>query len=145
LDGTIANGGPGLRDCYTSIGMAMEQISTYAGTDALKVFMSSKPGTQFSSVQDLCGAKVTVGGQDNGQALVIHPTPNEFWVIGYRCRVSIDTELARWPTLKQIRVESGHWDRDQWHKKGECWYTINQSTMSIGFSLDTPQVVRVYW
>jgi hypothetical protein len=144
-DGTIANGGPVLRDCYTSIGKAMEQISTYAGTAALKVFMSSKPETGFSSVQDVRGAKVTVGSQADGQAMVIHPTPNEFWVIGYRCHVAIDSELARWPALKQIHVESGQWDRDQWLKKGECWYTVNQSTMSIGFTLDAPQVIRVYW
>jgi hypothetical protein len=144
-DGTIANGGPGLRDCYTSIGKAMEQISTYAGTEVLKVFMASKPGSQFSSVQDVNGAKVTVGGQADGQAIVIHPSPNEFWIVGYRCHVTIDSELARWPALKQLRVESGHWEKGRWQMEGECWYVINQSTNTIGFTLDAPQVVRVYW
>lgn len=161
-DGTIANGGPGLRDCYTSIDMAMEQISTYAGTDRLKVFMSARPGTEFSTVQDICGYKVTVGGQDNGQAIVIHPAPpdaagrsvrssgpdassgNEFWIVGYRCHVSIDSEMAHWPALKNIRVERGHWDHDQWHREGEWWYVVNQSTNTIGFTLDVPQAVRVY-
>jgi hypothetical protein len=145
LDGTIANGGPGLRDCYTSIGKAMEQISTYAGTEALKVFMSARPGDSFSSVQDICGSKVTVGGQDNGQAIVIHPKPNEFWIVGYRCHVTIDSEQACWPALKQIRVESGCWDKGRWKMEGECWYVINQSNQTIGLTLDVPQVVRVYW
>jgi len=76
---------------------------------------------------------------------VIHPAPNEFWIVGYRCRVSIDSELARWPALKQLHVESGHWDGDQWKMEGECWYVINQSTNSIGLNLDVPQAVRVYW
>jgi len=144
-DGSIANGGPGLRDCYTSIGKAMEQISTYAGTDRLKVFMSSRPGQEFSIIQDIRGSKVTVSGQDNGQAIVIHPAPNEFWVVGYRCHVSIAGELARWPALKQIRVESGHWDRDRWQMEGECWYVVDQSANVIGFTLEAPQTVRVYW
>jgi hypothetical protein len=143
-DGTIANGGPGLRDCYLSIGKALAPVSYYAGTDKLKVFMSRVPGERFSIIEDVDGAKVTVSGQDDGQAIVIHAEPNEFLAIGYRCRVSIASEMARWPELKRIRVESVCWDEDRWQVEGECWYVIDQSASIIGFSLDTPQAVRVY-
>jgi hypothetical protein len=144
-DGTIANGGPALRDCYLSLGKALPQVSYYGGTDVLKVFMSNAPGERFSMVQDVNGAKVTVSGAGDGQAIVIHPEPNEFTIVGYRCHVSIDTEMAAWPALRRIRIESGFWDRDRWQKKGECWYTINQSASTIGLRIDTPQAVRVRW
>ena len=144
-DGTIANGGPGLRDCYLSIGKALAPVSYYAGTDKLKVFMSRVPGERFSIIEDLDGAKVTVSGQDDGQAIVIHAEPDEFLAIGYRCRVSVASEMARWPDLKRIRVESVCWDDGRWQVEGECWYVINQSNKTIGLTLDVPQVVRVTW
>jgi len=143
-DGTIGNGGPGLRDCYLSIGKALAQVSTYAGTDKMKVFMSRVPGESFSIVEDVNGAKVTVTGQDDGQAIVIHAEPGEFTIVGYRCRVTIATEKACWPDLKQIRVESGRYEGDGWQQEGVCWYVIDQSASVIGLRLDTPQVHRVW-
>jgi hypothetical protein len=143
-DGTIANGGPGLRDCYLSIGKALSQIATYAGTDQLKVFVSRVPGERFSSVEDVAGAKVTVTGQDDGQAIVIHTEPGEFTIVGYRCGVSIATDKARWPDLKQIRVEQGTYKDGRWLQEGECWYVIDQSARTIGLRLDTPQVLRAW-
>jgi hypothetical protein len=143
-DGTIANGGPGLRDCYLSIGRALVQVSIYAHTNKLKVFMSRVPGESFSTIEDVNGAKVTVAGQDDGQAIVIHAEPGEFTIIGYRCRVTIATEKARWPDLKQIRVESGSYEGDKWQQEGVYWYVIDQSTGVIGLRLETPQVLRVW-
>jgi hypothetical protein len=143
-DGSIAHGGPGLHECYHSIGQALAQVSTYAGTDKLKVFMSRVPGESFSIIGDVNGAKVTVTGQDNGQAIVIHAEPDEFTIVGYRCRVAIATEKARWPDLKQIRVERGRYEGDVWQQEGVCWYVIDQSAGIIGLGMDTPQVHRVW-
>ncbi len=144
-DGSIANGGPGLLECYASLRKALPQIATYAGTDKIRVFMSAAPGQEFSIAQDVLGTAVTVSGQDDGQAIVIHPTPSEFLIVGYRCRVSILTEMARWPALREIHVERGAWERNRWLPDGEPWYTINQSTETIGLRVDVPQAVRVYW
>lgn len=144
-DGTVANGGPALRDCYESLGKALPWIAYYGGSDRLKVFMSSSPGQAFSTTADVNGAKVIVGGQDNGQAIVIHPEPNEFLIVGYRCHVSIPSDMARWPMLQQVHVEAGRWDREQWIQEGEIWHSFDQSTGTIGLSLRTPGAVRVYW
>ena len=144
-DGTIANGGPALRDCYLSLGKALPQVSYYGGSKALKVFMSRAPGEAFSIVEDVNGAKVTVTGHDNGQAIVIHPQPNEFWIVGYRCEVTIATEMARWPALRQIHVEAGFWDKNLWQPGGACWNGIDQSAQTISLFFTPPQAIRVYW
>jgi hypothetical protein len=145
-DGTVANGGYDLRDCYVSLRKALSQIAYYADTENLQVFMSPVPGEKFSDTKDVNGAQVTVKGEDNGQAIVIHAEPNEFLVVGYRCRATIFTQMARWPELQRIRVERGFWeDGSRWKCEGECWYVINQSASTVGLTLDAPQAVRVYW
>jgi Domain of unknown function (DUF5597) len=144
-DGSLANGAFALRECYTSLSMALPQISTYGGTKKLKVFMSQLPGEHFSQTQDVDGAKVTVSGEQNGQAIVIHLERNEFLVIGYRCEVSLEDPSFVWPALQQVRVERGRFAGDQWKQEGEPEYWINQSRSTLGISLDTPQVVRASW
>lgn len=142
-DGTIANGGLGLQECYKSINNAMIPITYYAGTDKLKVFMGVQPGEKFIETRNINGTKVTVGGRDNGQAIIIHPNEDEFLIIGYRCQVSINTEKAVWPRLKKIRVEKGRWEGHRWIYEGEVHYSINQSNRTLGLSLNTPHVVRI--
>ena len=142
-DGSIANGGPGLRECYETINKAMAPIAYYAGTNKLKVFMGVDPGEKFSITTDLNGAKLMVSGQANGQVIIIHPNEREFLIAGYRCQISIATDKAIWPNLKDIKVEKGKWEGNQWFTEGEVHYTINQSESTIGISLNTSQVQRI--
>lgn len=144
-DGTLANGAYALRDCYMSLSKALSLISYYAGTERLKVFMSRLPGQGFAETKDVKGAKVTVAGENNGQAIVIHPAPNEFVIVGYRCDVSLWNEMFTWPGLRKIHVEKGRWVGDNWKSEGEPDYSISQAAKTLGVALDTPQVIRVYW
>ena len=79
-DGSIANGGYELKDCYRILDKAMVAISRYGKTEHLKVFMGVQPGEKFTDIRDLGGRKVTVQGQDNGQAILIHIADNEYQI-----------------------------------------------------------------
>ena len=142
-DGSIANGGPALQECYETINKAMTPISYYAGTDKLKVFMGTQPGEKFSYTVDLNGTKVMVSGQANGQVFLIHPNDNEFLIAGYRCGISIATDKAIWPALKDIKAEKGTWNGKDWVGQGEVYYTVNQSDRTIGLRVENPQVIRL--
>ena len=144
-DGALANGAHALQDCYKSLGKALSLISFYAGTDKLRVFMSQLPGKSFSTTADVHGAKVTVEGSDDGQAIVIHPTENEFVIVGYRCGISIENEIFAWPGLQRVKVEKGRWVAGGWEKEGEVEYGFNQPHRTLGIELDAPQAVRVTW
>jgi hypothetical protein len=143
-DGKLANGAHSLRECYQLLGKALPHVSYLAGTPKTKVFMSGVPSSSFQSTQDVDGAKVTVSGQDDGQAIVIRVSPTEFLAIGYRTRVSIWNEQAfKWPALRQVAVEQVRWDRQGWTVEGSARHVFNQSEGTLSFSMDVPQVVRV--
>ncbi len=144
-DGTLANGASALREAYSSLSRALPQISYYAGTEKLKVFMSSRPGQQFSQSEEVNGFKVTVSGEENGQAIVIHPSGHEFLLVGYRSSVSFQDSAFQWPGVKNLRVERVRWAGDGWGKDGEPAYWLNQSNKTLEVELDTAQAVRVYW
>lgn len=142
-DGSIANDGPDLRDCYQTLNKIMVPVSLYAGTSQMKVFMAVQPGQEFSDTRNLGGRKVTVQGQDNGQAIIIQSGENEYIAAGYRCSISIDTAKAVWPDLKGISVETGHWQGLQWVAAEESHYTINQSSGQVSLTLATPAAVKI--
>ena len=144
-DGSLANGSFALRDAYSSISQALPQISYYAATGKLKVFMSRSPGQKFSQTEDVNGFRVTVTGEDNGQAIIIHPAGHEFLIVGYRAGVEFQDPAFLWPAIKNVRVEKGYWSGDRWISEGEPAYGFNQSSKSLGIDLDTPQAVRVSW
>ncbi len=144
-DGTLANGAFGLRDAYSTLGMAISQISYYAATDKLKVFMARVPGQKFSQTEDVNGLRVTVNGENNGQAIVIHPSEHEFLFAGYRSETILHSDAFRWPTLKTVHVERGYWSGNQWQKQGEPLHGFDQSKNTLSVDLDVPQVVRVFW
>jgi hypothetical protein len=144
-DGTLAYGAYALRDCYASLSKALSQIAYFAGTEKLKVFMAHLPGQNFSSIKDVNGAKVKVGGDDNGQAIAIHPEPGEFLIVGYRCRVAIYGETFTWPALRKVNIERGSWVGEEWKKQGEPYYGIDQSEKSLNLELETPQGIRIWW
>ena len=144
-DGTLANGAYALRDTYSSLAKALPQISYYATTDKLKVFMSRSPGQRFSTTETVNGFPVTVTGENNGQAIVIHPAAHEFLLVGYRTNVSFTDPAFQWPMMKQIRVERLYWAGDHWNPDGEPNYGVDQSKKTLDIDLDTPQAVLVSW
>jgi hypothetical protein len=144
-DGTLANGAFALRDTYSSLSKALPQISYYAGTDELKVFMSALPGQRFSQTEDVNGLKVTVTGEDNGQAIVMHLSGREFLLVGYRAGISFQAPAFQWPEMKSIQVEKVRWARDHWEHDGEPSYGVDQSKKTLAVQLDTPQVIRLSW
>ena len=144
-DGTLANGAYALRDTYSSLTKALPQVSYYATTDKLKVFMSRSPGQRFSTTETVNGFPVTVTGENNGQAIVIHPAAHEFLLVGYRTNVSFTDPAFQWPMMKQIRVERLYWAGDHWNPDGEPNYGVDQSKKTLDIDLDTPQAVLVSW
>jgi hypothetical protein len=144
-DGSLANGAFALRDTYSSLSKALPQVSYYAGSPKLKVFMSRSPGQRFSQTEDINGFRVTVTGVDNGQAIVIHPSSHDFLLLGFRSNVSFHDPVFQWPGLKQVRVEKVYWAGDRWVRDGEPAYGFNQSNRTLEIELDNPQAVRVTW
>src|SRR5204863_783849 len=118
-DGSEANGANALRETYSSLAKALAQVSYYAGTDKLKVFMANSPGERFTQSGEVNGAVVTVTGEHDGQAIVIHPSGHEFLVLGYRCQVSWKDTTFTWPHMKSLRVERGGWIRGHWQRASE--------------------------
>jgi hypothetical protein len=144
-DGTEANGASALRETYSSLTKALPQISYYAGTDKLKVFMAQAPGQRFSQIEDINGFKVTVNGEPNGQAVVIHPSNHEFLMIGFRTGVSLRDPTFQWPAIKNVRVQRVRWDGADWEGDGEPSYGVDQSNQTLYVDIDTPQAVLVTW
>jgi hypothetical protein len=144
-DGTEANGASALRDTYLSLAKALPQISYYATTNKLKVFMSDSPGQRFTRSEEIEGFRVMVSGEHDGQAIVIHPSGHEFLAVGYRTAVSWTDPAFSWPEIKNLRVEKVAWNRDRWERDGEPAYGINQSTKILSVDLGSPQAVRVTW
>ena len=144
-EGNEANGSQALRDTYSSLCKALPQISYYASTDKLKVFMSSTPGQRFARTEDVNGIKTTVSGEHDGQAIVIHPSGHEFLLVGYRASVSWKDPAFQWPEMKTISVRRVAWAGDHWRKDGEASYDVDQSDTTLSVDLDSAQAVLVNW
>ena len=143
--GTLANGAFALRDAYDSLSKALPQISYYAGTNKLKVFMSGVPGQRFSQTEDVNGLEATVTGENDGKAIVIHLSGHDSLVVGYRASVSFTDSAFVWPEMKNIRVNRVYWAADHWNMEGEATYGLDQSKKTLEIELDTAQAVRVSW
>jgi hypothetical protein len=144
-DGTEANGAAALRETYSSLSKALPQISYYAATDKLKVFMAEAPDQRFSQTQDVNGLKVTVTGEHNGQAIVIHPSAYEFLMVGFRAGVSLTNSGFQWPAMKSVIVQRVRWATDHFENDGEPSYGVDQSNKSLYVDLEEPEAVRVSW
>jgi len=144
-DGDEANGAPALRDAYSSLNRALPQISYYAATDKLTVFMSESPGQRFTRTQSVGGFKVTVSGEKDGMAIVIHPGGREFLVVGFRTRVSWQDAALSWPQIQKLSVERVGWNGSHWARDGEAAYGVNQSDKILSVDFDSPQAIRVNW
>jgi hypothetical protein len=144
-DGSLANGGFALRDTYLSLAKILPQVSYYATTEKLKVFMSPSPGQRFSTTEAVNGFTVTVTGENNGQAIVIHPSGHEFLLVGYRVGVLFSDVAFQWPTVQQLQVRRVYWAGDHWNKDGEPNYGVDQSRKTVEVDLDTPQAILLSW
>jgi Beta-galactosidase len=144
-DGSLANGAFALRDAYTALRKALPQISYYDDTNKLKVFLSNQPGQKFSETRYVNGFEVTVSGADDGQAIVIHPSGHKFLVVGYRCSANFHSPHFEWPAIKDIRVETGSFDGNEWKAEGAPQYGIDQSHHTLGVRLSRPEAVMVSW
>lgn len=144
-DGSLANGAFALRDAYTSLKMALPQISYYSDTAKLKVFMADVPGEKFSETRWVNGFEVKVAGEDNGEALVIHPSGHEFLIVGFRSMASFYSPTFRWPSLEHLRVERGVFDGNEWKTQGVPSYEISQSHQMLQINISNPQAIRVLW
>lgn len=143
-DGSLANGAVALQEAYQVISLAMSPLALFAGTDSLKVFMGISPGERFDTTRDLNGAKVTGQGRGDGQLIVVRPKENEFIICGYRSRIVVETEAARFPLSKNVRAERGRFDGGTWICEGEAQNGVDQSHSRVSVTLTTPQVVRLY-
>jgi hypothetical protein len=144
-DGSEANGASALRDTYLSLTKALPQVYYYAGSSKLKVFMSDSPGQRFTTTEAIDGFEVTVSGEKNGQAIIIHSSGHEFLAIGYRTAVSWHDPAFSWPGIKGLRVEKLIWNRDHWDRDGEPAYGVNQSRKVLSVDLGSPQAIHVTW
>lgn len=144
-DGTLANGAFALRDAYSSLSKALPQISYYASTSKLKVFMARVPGEKYSDTAEMDGIRVAASGDDNGQVIVVHSGAREFLIVGYRSDVSLWNDVFRWPALKRVHVERVSWVGDQRRRDGEPLYEIDQGEMRLGVHMDEPQAIRIDW
>ena len=144
-DGEEANGAPALRETYESLRKALPQISYYAHTDKLKVFMSDLPGLRFSKTEVINGFKVRVTGEHNGKAIVVHVSGRNFLVVGYRASVSFEDPSFQWPAIRKIKVERVAWSGGGWRTDREAEYGINQSAKTLDVELGMPQAVLVSW
>lgn len=144
-DGSEANGASALRDTYLSLAKALPQVSYYSGSNKLKVFMSDSPGQRFTRTEEIDGIEVTVSGEQNGQAMIIHLSGHELLALGFRTAVSWQDPAFSWPGMKSLRVEKVVWNHDHWDREGEPAYGVNQSHKVLSLDLGSPQAIRVRW
>lgn len=144
-DGSLAHGAFRLRDCYTALRGALPLIASRATTDDLAVFLSSRPGEEFSTWKELRGVRLSVSGVGDGQAIAIATGPTEFFIAGYRCRAALSGPDFVWPEIRDLKVDRGVFEGADWKRSETARYSVNQSSRSVGIALDEPQVVRVSW
>lgn len=140
-DGTLANGAFDLSRAYKSIEDATPAIALCAGTEKLKVFLDGEAKTG-----EVAGTNVSVTFDPGGQVMVLHPGPNEFVLIGWKAAVSLESPLADWPALKNLRVEAGRWDGQHWVPSTQpVYYNAPHDEKAVWVHLfQNPMVVRVY-
>jgi hypothetical protein len=139
-DGTLANGAFDLMRAYTTIERAMAPLALCAGTNKVKVLLEGE-----TRETEVAGAKVEVTYDPGGQAMILHPDPNEFLVMGWKAAVTFETPLAKWPALKKLRVEAGRWEGPRWIPADDPVYYAVQNEREVRVRLfEEPLVVRVY-
>ncbi len=144
-DGSLANGAFRLRDCYTALRRSLPLIASRATTDDLAVFLSNRPGEEFTTWKDLRGVRLSVSGAGDGQAIGVATGPTEFFIAGYRCRATLSSSEFVWPQIRDLHVETGVFEGADWKGGGTARSSVNQSARSVGISLEEPQVVHVSW
>lgn len=139
-DGTLANGAFDLMRAYTGVERAAAPIALCAGTEKLKVLLDGE-----IRETEVAGAKVGVVYDPGGQLMILHPEPDEFLVIGWKASVTLETPMAKWPTLKKLRVEAGRWEGLGWSPAPDPVYYAVQGERAVRIRLfEEPLVIRVF-
>lgn len=139
-DGTLANGAFDLMRAYTGVERAAAPIALCAGTEKLKVLLDGE-----IRETEVAGAKVGVVYDPGGQLMILHPEPDEFLVIGWKSSVTLETPMAKWPTLKKLRVEAGRWEGLRWSPAPDPVYYAVQGERAVRIRLfEEPLVIRVF-
>src|ERR1035437_8541866 len=139
-DGTLANGAFDLMRAYTGVERAAAPIALCAGTEKLKVLLDGEIGET-----EVAGAKVGVVYDPGGQLMILHPEPDEFLVIGWKASVTLETPMAKWPTLKKLRVEAGRWEGLRWSPAPDPVYYAVQGERAVRIRLfEEPLVIRIF-
>jgi hypothetical protein len=107
--------------------------------------MSNAPGQKYTQTQEVNGFNITVAGDGDSKAIVIHPEGNRLLIVGYHCELTVNDLQLRWPQLKTLHVSKGQFIGNEWHAEGEPLYAVNQSTGSLGIDMDVPEAVLVSW
>jgi hypothetical protein len=144
-EGTPANVAFALPDTYESLSKTLPQISYYAGTDKLKIFMSDAPEQRFLRTETVNGSKVAVSGELDGKAIVIRLADRNFLGVGYRANISWTDVGIEWPQAKSTHVETVGWSVDHWTPDGETEYGVDESHQTLELTLETAQAVLVNW
>lgn len=146
-DGELANGAFALSAAYEVLNEALPAISYWGGTEHAKVFLADFPNTRFSKTEALGSVEVTVGGDDNGQAIVLAPSDHELILIGYRCQVTLNSSSPTWPARDHMDIETGKWIVGRWARDGEpeVFSAANGQPGTVRIFLPEPRVVRVSW
>jgi len=138
-DGQLANGAFALREACTAIRCGGPAVAEFGGTERARVFLAEMPGQRFSQTKDLDGVGVTVAGVNDGQAIAIRPAGREMLILGFRCKVVVETGAGN----DSVKVERGAWAGDQWTAKGNVNASVSRG--KVEFRLTEPQAVRIYW
>jgi hypothetical protein len=107
--------------------------------------MAQSPGQRFSEAEEVNGIKVTVTGERDGQAIVVHPSNHEILIVGFRSEVSLASPVFEWPTMRNIHVQRVRWETDRWANDGEPSYDVDQSRKILEVDVGEPQVLLVTW
>lgn len=138
-DGTLANGAFALREAYVAIRKGGPCIAQFGGTERAKVFLAEMPGYRFNERKNVAGIAVTVSGVNNAQAMAVRPAENEVLIVGFRCKVAVNTGAGQRP----VKVEKGMWIGGQWKREGLVRAEVANGQVNLW--LTEPQAVRVYW
>jgi hypothetical protein len=132
-DGTLANGAFDLMRAYTGVERAAAPIALCAGTEKLKVLLDGE-----IRETEVAGAKIGVVYDPGGQLMILHPEPDEFLVIGWKASVTLETPMAKWPTLKKLRVEAGRWEGLRWSPAPDPVYYAARGERAVRIRLFEP-------
>lgn len=142
-DGKLENGAPSFHEAIQALSLALPPILTYAGTEKIRVFQAPAIGQSYSANETVNGLTLSMNENRDGQAIVIHPTPKQLLIVGYRTGVTIRNKELVWPTMQKLQVRRVRWSGSGWVTTGAADYGVDQSDTSLYVELAGPQAVLI--